>query len=595
MASREQGARRRLRRILVLGISLLIIFSAGCTGQKDKPPGRDHPAPNQATRSDPLDRRSDNEPSRDSVGTSAARSTDGSAGGETGDWIFHEVAAQRGVRFTYSNGREAGEYAILESLGGGCAILDYDLDGWEDVYLPGGGRLTGNQVTSRPGAMFRNLGRAWFADVTEASRTHGDRYYTHAAYRADFDNDGFDDLAISGYGGIQLLHNLGDGTFQMWCELHCASNPDWSSSLAWCDADADGNLDLYAAHYVDWSWKKHPVCTANDGQVREVCAPREFAGLDDALFISDGAGQFTDRAASLGMRPGGKGLGVAAADLTNDGRIDFYVANDTTDNYFYVQQPDGTLAESAVLAGVAGDEFGVSTGSMGIAVFDVDNDLRLDLLVTNFERELTALYRNQGNGLFSYASRQFGLASLEAVYVGFGCVPIDFDFDGDLDVMIANGHVSYHSAHAPFRQLPLLLENHDGQRLTRRVAPGYWQEGHTGRGVAAADLDRDGAQDLVVSHLDEPAAILLRSQTPTSAHASIRFVGTQSNRSAIGVMVQLEIGSARSVRALAGGGSYLSSGATEIPVYWPDGANTPCLVQVSWPSGLREQCSIEPG
>ncbi len=369
------------------GVGALILAAAGCSGDGGETtveraasgPGNRAPAERVPGGS----------------GANVRQSHGGRDGGRSVDSVFREVAAERGVRFTYSNGREAGEYAILESLGGGCAILDYDADGRHDLYFAGGGSLADHQVTPVPGAMFRNLGSAQFTNVTEITRTRGDRFYTHAAYHADWDNDGFDDLALSGYGGIQLLHNLGDGTFQAWTELRCASVPDWSSGLAWCDVNGDGNLDLYAAHYVDWSWEHHPICTANDTAVREVCAPREFAGLNDAIFISDGAGRFVNRAAQLALRSGGKGLGVAAADFTHDGRIDLYVANDTTDNFFYVQQPDGTMAESAILAGVAGDEFGVSTGSMGIAVFDVDRDQRLDILVTNFERELTALYRGR--------------------------------------------------------------------------------------------------------------------------------------------------------------------------------------------------------
>lgn len=507
--------------------------------------------------------------------------------------LFKDVSAATGVDFTYSNGRSANEFAIIESLGGGLGAFDFDLDGNLDVMFAGGGRLDEKTVRSRPCGLFRNLGAWRFRNVTGLAQTPADAFFTHGVYSADFDGDGFDDLSISGYGGVQLLLNMGDGTFESLEPLVTNTQNAWSSSLAWADLDYNGHLDLYVAHYVDWSWKKHPICAGQGSVVREVCAPKEFAGMADVVYFNDGELQFRQASESIGLVPGGKGLGVVVGDVNSDNYVDVYVANDTTDNHLYLNDGNGRFTEAAVLSSVSGDDAGVSTGSMGACIFDYNGDQLPDIFVSNFERELSALYRNEGEGFFAFASRQAGFAAYEAGFVGFGTVAIDFDFDGDQDIVVANGHVSYHSPYAPYRQLPLIFENQQGKQFRRLHLTGYFARAHTGRGLASGDFDNDGAADLAFSHLEEPVAIL-KSPTPTGrSWAILRLVGTRSNRAAIGATVSLEVDGTAQKQFLCGGGSYLSHSDRRMHLYWAENS-TAARIVIQWPSGEREEFLVQP-
>ncbi len=492
---------------------------------------------------------------------------------------FEEINST-GIHFTFSSGRSAGEFAIIESLGGGVGVLDYDRDGRPDLLFAGGGTLANKAVASRPCGLFRNLGDWRFEEVTQTAGASATQCFTHGIFPADFDNDGFDDVAISGYGGVQILHNQGDGSF--WALPLLITHPEfpWSSGLAWADFNRDGVLDLYVAHYVNWSWTNHPSC-AGVGALREVCAPRDFAAVGDAIFFGDGVGGLRREDLSIGLMGDGKGLGVVAGDVDLDGDVDIYVANDTTDNFLYMNDGTGNFRESAVLAGVAGDERGVSTGSMGTLVFDADQDGQPDLWTVNFERELFGLYRNDGGGQFTHVSRAMGLANVGGDFVGFGTVAIDYDQDGDLDLIVSNGHVSYASPHSPFKQLPLLLKN-DGGRFKRiRPPQDYFANSHSGRGLASADLDGDGVLDLLFSHLEEQVSILRGHCQVERSLIKLHLIGTVSNRSAIGSVVQL---SDKRVLMHNGGGSYLSSSE---PTIWLTSLTpgSEQKIRVVWPSG----------
>ncbi len=508
---------------------------------------------------------------------------------------FEEVN-HTGIDFRFSSGRSAGEFAIIESLGGGVGAFDYDLDGLPDLLFAGGGTLDNKQVVGRSCGLYRNGGQLHFTDVTELAGVRAADFYTHGIYPADFDNDGFEDVAISGYGGVQMFHNQGDGTFLKMPTLVTHPEHPWSSSLAWADFDRDGVLDVYVAHYVNWSWNNHPVC-AGGNVPREVCAPRDFSAVGHAIYFGNGEGGFRRADQQVGLRADGKGLGVAASDIDLDGDVDLYVANDTTDNFLYINDGKGHFQETAVLSGVAGDERGFSTGSMGTLVFDANQDGLPDLWVVNFERELFGLYRNDGGNLFSNVSRASGFAAFDGSFVGFGTVAIDYDLDGDLDLIVSNGHVSYASPNTPFKQLPLLLENNNGHFSRVQFADGYFRSGHTGRGLASADLDGDGILDLIVSHLEEPVSVLKGHVGTNKPATKVRLIGRGSNRNAIGAVLHL---SDQRIAMQNGGGSYLSSSE---PRVWLTGNSSedPQKIRIVWPSGKEvdyvvssneKQCTI---
>ncbi|MCA9259253.1 MAG: VCBS repeat-containing protein, partial [Planctomycetales bacterium] len=454
------------RHVTYGGLHLAVLLGAGCR-DSPAPPVKDGPTPITPS---------------PAIGHSAT------------PWGFNDGRAATGIDATYRNGEEANHYSILESLGGGVAIVDFDHDGRPDVLLPGGGTLTEDQrILGRELSIFRQVDPGRFAPVQSQACANQTDLYSHGIAAADFDNDGFADFLITGYGAPRLYHNLGDGTFD---EIHVAAGlneSQWSSSAAWGDLNGDGNLDLYIAHYVNWSFENHPQCHSC-GPHDDVCGPGPFDGLQDILYLSDGAGGFRNATADWELKPGGKGLGVILADVDLDHDLDVYVANDTVDNFYYLNENNSGLQESSVLAGVAGDDAGRSNGSMGIAIGNLDNDDLPDLFVTNFQDENHVLYRNLGGGMFQPTGRATGLMALGSLFVGFGTTAADFDLDGDEDISIANGHVCRFATPRAGAQVNHLMESiGDGKfqkaELGDRDAFGA---AHVSRGLATGDLDGDG-------------------------------------------------------------------------------------------------------
>ena len=537
---------------------------------------------------------------RDHAGTNAISNSETNTASiieaQQGTLIFQDVTRTTGVDFSYSSGRSANELAILESIGGGVGVFDFDLDGLPDLMFAGGGTLTDKTVCGRPCGLFRNLGQMKFQAATIPAHAAADQYFTNGISVADFDGDGFQDLSISGYGGVQLLRNQGDGTFATMPSLITSEAVAWSSSLAWADLDNNGHLDLYVTHYVDWSWSNHPRCKGQGDVAREVCPPQEFAGVSDVVYFNDGQ-NFVRQSEAIGLEPGGKGLGVALCDLNDDQFVDIYVANDTTDNRLYFNNGQGEFSNEALLAGVTGDESGVSNGSMGVSILDANGDGRVDIFVTNFEREMYALYLSQGDGFFSYASRKGGFAAYPAEFVGFGTVVLDFNFDGDQDLLVANGHVWYAPANSPFRQKPLAFK-HVGGLFERLPEAGFFATSHTGRGLAASDLNNDGGVDIVLSNLEEPVSVAQALPPAPATWAIVRLVGKHSNRDAVGATVTWQPANAPpQTFQIYGGCSYLSHSDRRVHLYWPENpaASTEShRVEVQWPSGEKENFSFQP-
>jgi hypothetical protein len=515
---------------------------------------------------------------------------------------FRETAAASGVKFSYRDGQEAGHYAILESLGGGVALWDYDGDGALDLFLTGGGKYgTHHEILGLPGALFRNAGPGSFRDVTSSAGVQQAPWYSHGTAVGDYDNDGFPDLLVTGYGGLVLFHNLGDGTFQETAQAAGLTDTLWSSSAGWGDLNGDGVLDLFVAHYVNWSFENHPFCAGpQGGNQREVCPPKSFEGLPDILYFGLGDGTFRDGSQAAGIMPVGKpadvsmadcdkGLGVLLADVDLDGDLDIYVANDTVPKFLYRNRGDGTFDEVGGQSGAALSDSATADGSMGLDIGDFNNDGLPDLWVANYERESLALYRNDGDCQFLHVSRSTGVTAVGALFVSFGTLFLDFDRDGDEDIFVTNGHVIRFPENAPLRELPLLFENRGGRFVNvAPIAGPYLAQPHLGRGVASGDIDNDGDIDLALSPINEPTAILLNESPDDNHWLRVRLVGVRSQRDAVGAHLTLFTSAGRQIRQIKGGGSYLSQSDLQAFFGIPKAARIEKLT-IRWPSGTIQE------
>lgn len=499
-----------------------------------------------------------------------------------------DVTSDWGVDFVYRNGEDQAQYTILESLGGGVAVIDFDRDGRPDLFAPGGGSFENETTYGLPGELFRNIdGVRMVAVGAAAGEGFPSRVYSHGAFVADYNNDGFSDILVTGYGGLQLWQNQGDGTFMEVHESVGLDDQKWSSAAAWGDFNNDGALDVYVAHYVDWSFQNHPFCRGRTAEERDICPPREYSGLPDSLFLSNGDGTFRDVTQEWGLRGDGKGLGVVAADFDGNGHVDIYVANDTVNNFLYSNDGSGNLRETANVAGVATDRVGVPNGSMGVDLLDYNGSGRPDIWVTNYEREDFALYRNEGRGAFLHVSDIAGLNVLGGLFVGFGTVCADMDLSGPEDILVNNGHVILYPTASPRAQLPLALVG-DNQRFRRVMFEddNYMMQPHEGRGLALADIDGDGDLDAIFSNLNAPLAILRNDVTSPANWLQVRLVGTRSARDAIGATVVASVQGVDRLRIRKGGGSYMST--SQEALAWGLGdAKTVDRLTIRWPSGTE--------
>jgi hypothetical protein len=555
--------------------------------------------------------------------------------------LYRDVTAGSGIDFTYRNGEEAGHYAILESLGGGVALIDYDGDGLLDIFLTGGGHFGGpdrTEIKGHPCRLYKNLGNWKFRDVTAevGLDTVGGEpwFYTHGAAVGDYDNDGWPDLLVTGYGRVALFHNekderTGGRRFrEVTREAGLLGDHIWATSAAFADLDGDGYPDLYVCQYVDWSFANNPKCPGYSPEVpRDVCPPTYFEARPHALYHNQRNGTFREvgRAAGLHVpradgdyaaldylpessrermrktdrdRDFGKGLGVVIADLDGDGKPDIYVANDTTDKFLYrnLSRPGQPRFEDVgVFSGAARDPAGAPNGSMGVDIGDYEGTGRPSLLVTNYQNELPALYRNisTDKGLFfAHCTAESGLGGIGRAYVGFGTGFVDAEGDGWEDVVIVNGHVIRHPKGAPVPQRPVLLRNLGGTGLRGRFADvtdhagAYFQAVHQARGLAVGDLNNVGRPDLVISHINEPVTLLRNEAAPDRNWLGVVLRG-KSHRDVVGAKVTLEAGGRTQTRFVKGGGSYLSSGDRRL-LFGLGGAGQPGRLTVVWPSGVTQ-------
>jgi enediyne biosynthesis protein E4 len=512
------------------------------------------------------------------------------AGPETVVPRFVDEAESAGLRFVQDNA-ESSQKLPPETMSGGVAVFDYDGDGWLDVYAVQGGPLPPSPNSPCDDRLFRNRGDGTFENVSEKAGLHRLRGgYGHGVTVGDYDNDGHPDLFITRWQSYALVRNRGDGTFDdVTSKAGLAGDRDWPTSAAWADLDGDGDLDLYVCHYMEFDFKKPRLCVSPKAEVNHYCSPRDFEALPDHVFRND-AGRFIDVTKDAGfVDPGGRGLGVLAADLDDDNRIDLYVANDMSANYLFRNLGGFHFEESALTAGAAANSSGSFQSGMGVACGDLDGDGRPDLAVTNFYGESTTFFRNLGRGSFADDTAMIGLAGPTRCLLGFGIAFFDANNDGWLDLISANGHVNDHRPALPWRMpTQLLMGGPDGRlRVPFPDSGEAFKPAHLGRGLAVGDLDNDGSIDAVVQAQNEPLAYL-HNRTNDGGHwVVLELQGVRSNRDAVGSRVTLLAGGRTRVAQRVGGGSYQSANDPRLHFGLGDSDRIERL-EVRWPSGLVE-------
>jgi tetratricopeptide (TPR) repeat protein len=510
---------------------------------------------------------------------------------------FRDDAEMAGLRFVHDNGHSRRSPPPPEAMCGGVGLLDFDSDGWLDVYLVQGGAFRGRQPSTNDGdRLFRNRGNGRFEDVTErvgiASFPGG---YGHGVTVGDYDNDSRPDLFVTRWRSYALYHNTGDGVFEDATErAGLGGDRDWPTSAAFADLDRDGDLDLYVCHYLKYDETSTRRCSHPESPANHECNPLDFDALSDHVFRND-AGRFVDITAAAGFRESaGRGLGVVAADFDGDDLIDLYVANDMSANYLYRNKGGFKFEEVGVVAGTAASAEGGYKAGMGVACGDLDGDGKVDLAVTNYFGESTTFYRGLGGGMFADHSDAIGLSAATRRLLGFGIVFVDFDNDGRLDVLSANGHVLDPRPQIPWMMpLQALWMSQNGRLVDVSARAGaLFQPVHLGRGLAAGDLDNDGRVDAVAVCQNEPV-VYLHNQTPrgsTGHFLVLALEGRKSSRDGVGATVTVQCGERQWFAARYGGGSYQS--ANDSRLYFGLGpAATADRVEVRWPTGEIDRFS----
>jgi len=503
---------------------------------------------------------------------------------------FVNVASEAGLTFKHTNGASA-EKLMPETFGSGVAWIDYDNDGWIDLFFANGADMA-RRKPSPGNALFRNLGNGKFADVTAKAGVAGRGLFATGVAVGDYDNDGFLDIYVTGYGGNQLLHNNGDGTFTDVTAKAGVGAGGWSSSTGWLDYDRDGYLDLYVVRYLDYDIKKDPYCGYKREGWRMYCDPQQFDGVADLLYHNNHDGTFADVSRKAGIaNPSGKGLGVALGDVDLDGYTDIFVTNDGIRNFLYRNKGDGTFIDVAYGAGVGFDMHGKPMAGMGTQIADYDGDGLPDIFMTAFSREYNTLFRNLGNLVFEDVTIEAGLQS-GFLTLAFGTRLFDFDNDGDLDIYATNGHVTdnveLYDPQLSYKQKDLLYENIGGRfrDISSQSGPAF-QIRHVGRGAAVGDFDNDGDLDIIVADCGGPP-LLMRNDGGNRNHwIAIRARGSESNRFGIGAKVRVTGGGRTQLREINPAGSYLST--SDVRLYLGVGPETRIArIEIEWPSGRKQ-------
>jgi hypothetical protein len=511
---------------------------------------------------------------------------------QTNDHRFTEISRQAGITFQHVFSPE--KKYIAESMSGGVALFDYDNDGHLDVYFVNS--LTVDLAKAHKktrSALYRNDGDNSFTDVTDKAGV-GDIGFGMGVAVGDYNHDGFDDLYVTCLGPNHLFKNNGNGTFTNVTQKAGVSDPRWSTGAAFVDYDNDGKLDLFVSNYVGFDINHLPEfgvgrnCVFKGVPVQ--CGPRGLPGAGDSLYRNNGDGTFSDVSKKAGVSDanGYYGLGVIGSDFDEDGFVDIFVANDSTPNFFYHNNGDGTFKEIAFISGTAVNEGGSEQGCMGVTLGDYDHDGKLDLFITNFDDEYNILYHNDGRNSFSDVSFKAKVAQISLPYVGWGTKFFDYDNDGWVDLFVANGHV--YPQRGQYRQRQLLHHNNkDGtfSEVAGQMGETLMEE-RVGRGAAFGDIDNDGDVDVVVNDLDGSPQLLRNDGGNRNNSVLIKVVGVRSNRDGIGARVKVVSGNLVQIDAVRSGGSYLSQNDLRLHFGLEKQIKID-LVEVRWPSGVIDR------
>jgi hypothetical protein len=504
------------------------------------------------------------------------------------DVTFRDITAQAGIHFTHNNAAFGKKY-LPETMGPGCAFIDYDSDGYPDILLVNGQDWPGHSKTPSTLKLYHNNKNGTFTDVTSKAGLAITMFGMGVAV-GDYDNDGHDDIFVTALGQSRLFHNNGNGTFTDVTKAAGMWGPnEFSTSAAWVDYDRDGRLDLVVANYVEWSLPTDIYCTL-DGAHKSYCTPESYKGTSVRLWHNQGSGKFEDATQKAGMSdPTSKSLGLAILDYNNDGWPDIVVANDTQPNKLYLNKQNGTFEEKAVAAGIAFSEDGVARAGMGVDAADYDRSGHPSLMITNFANQMLSLYHNEGNGLFVDEAPRSEVGRNTLVTLGFGCFFFDYDNDGWPDIFVADGHIENEiervQKRVSYAEPPHLFRNLGGgkfQEVTAQLGDAFASP-KVARGAAYADIDNDGALDVLMT-TNGGRAWLFHNEGGTHHSLRLKLVGTKSNRDGIGAVVRLSSGGAKQWQMLRSGSSYLSQSELVL-TFGLSGAAKAESVEIQWPSG----------
>jgi hypothetical protein len=516
--------------------------------------------------------------------------------------IFTDVTDAAGITWKQFSG-ESPDRFMIEAATGGVAFVDYDGDGLLDIFLVNGGETPkGKSPGPIKNALYRNLGNGKFEDVATEAGVDRLPFYGMGVAAADYDNDGYADLYVTGTPRAALFHNNGDGSFTDVTEKAGVKNEGrWSACAVWFDYDRDGYLDLLVCNYTQLSFENPKVCEFNG--IRTYCDQKVYGGMPLTLYHNNGNGTFTDVSHSSGVdKFVGRALGAVAIDVDDDGWPDLFVARDASPNLLLINKRDGTFVDRGDEAEISFDENGVAKAGMGVDAGDVLGNGHPAFVVTNFNDEFHSLFISQGKYPFEDWTTRSHLASLTKSYVGWGAHFLDYDNDGILDLATINGHlnqvIEMSRGDVKYKQ-PLLLLRNNGQGVfesMRASAGEAFQKGYSGRGLAVGDYDNDGATDLIFTCLNSRPVLLHNNVGAGNSWIGFQLVGTKSNRDAIGAKLILQAGNRKLVRWITGGSSYLSS--HDKRVVFGLGKQGPASVglQIRWPSEETQNLSgLKPG